>query len=75
MLLGFDLQGWITLIAGLLLALITLFVGYDHVDFFGGAALRLNQQVGVSLLLPPLHRRFLELIATELADLAGGSAV
>jgi hypothetical protein len=40
--LGFDLQGAITLIAGLLLALITLFTGYDHVDFFWGPTLQLN---------------------------------
>jgi hypothetical protein len=139
--LGFDLQGWITLIAGLLLALITLFTGYDHVHFFWGPTLRLDQQIGVFILLAslaplvveaqlasrrrsrdqidraeaadtaarerdraaedreraartdrlqaralragalvwldptPLHRRFLQLIATELADLAGGSAV
>ncbi|QPN59153.1 hypothetical protein H8F24_13835 [Synechococcus sp. CBW1002] len=53
-LLGFDLQGWITLIAGLLLALITLFTGYDHVHVFWGPTLRLNQQVGISLLLASL---------------------
>jgi len=53
-LLGFDMQGWITLIAGILLALITLFAGYDHVDFFGAATLRLNQQIGISLLLASL---------------------
>lgn len=28
---GFDLQGWIAVIGGILLALITLFTGYDHV--------------------------------------------
>jgi hypothetical protein len=144
--LGFDLQGAITLIAGLLLALITLFTGYDHVDFFWGPTLQLNKQIGVSVLAAslatlvveaqlasrrrvrdsrdriraqedrvreqedrareadetarerdraarasqlqaralragalvwldptPLHRRFLQLIATELADLAGGA--
>jgi len=43
-LLGFDLHGAITLIAGFLLALITLFAGYDHVHFFWGPTLRLNQQ-------------------------------
>ena len=153
MVLGFDLQGAITLIAGLLLALITLFTGYDHVDFFWGPTLQLNKQIGVSVLAAslatlvveaqlasrrrvrdsrdriraqedrvreqedrareqedrareadetarerdraarasqlqaralragalvwldptPLHRRFLQLIATELADLAGGA--
>jgi hypothetical protein len=137
--LGFDLQGAITLIAGALLALITLFTAYDHVDFFWGPTLQLNKQIGVFVLAAslatlaleaqlasrrrsrdqidrseaedaaarerdraaeereraartdrlqaralragafvwldptPLHRRFLQLIATELADLAGGS--
>ena len=146
MILGFDLQGAITLTAGLLLALITLFTGYGHVHFFWGPTLQLNKQIGVSVLAAslatlvveaqlasrrrirdsgdriraqedrareqedrareadetarerdrsarasqlqaralragalvwldptPLHRRFLQLIATELADLAGGS--
>lgn len=50
MLFGFDLQGAITLIAGLLLALITLFTGklfnsdHPHVHFFWGPTIRLNQQ-------------------------------
>jgi hypothetical protein len=108
--LALDQQGWITLLAG------ALFRGHDHVEFFWGATLQLNQQVGGSVLLAslttlvieaqlasrrrvrdsrdradqlqaralragalvwlepsPLHRRFLQLIATELADLAGGS--
>jgi len=52
--LGFDLQGAITLIAGLLLALITLFTGYDHVDLFGRVTVRINQQVGVFILLASL---------------------
>jgi hypothetical protein len=30
--LGFDRQGWITVFAALLLALITLFTNYTHVD-------------------------------------------
>jgi hypothetical protein len=38
------------LIAGFLLALITLFTGYDHVDFFWGPTLQLNKQLGVSVL-------------------------
>ena len=29
---GLDRQGWITFFAAILLALITLFAGYDHVD-------------------------------------------
>ena len=54
MLFGFDLQGWITVVAGVLLALITLFTGYDHVDLFGRVAVRINQQIGVFILLASL---------------------
>ena len=57
---GFDFQGWITLIAGILLALITLFTGYDHVDLFGGATLRLNQQIGIALIFASLAPLALE---------------
>jgi hypothetical protein len=53
-LLGFDLQGWITVVAGVLLALITLFTGYDHVDLFGRVTVRINQQIGVFILLASL---------------------
>ncbi|WP_341885263.1 hypothetical protein [Synechococcus sp. UW140] len=53
----FDIQGWITLILGGLLALITLFSSYSrvHIPFIGAVAL--NQQIGVLLLaalVPPL---------------------
>jgi len=130
--LGFDRQGWITVFAGLLLALITLLTSYDHVDILGAASFDLPQQAGIPCIAAavatavaeaqlasndrrrrgalldraeaataqereraaradqlqaralragalvwldptPLHRRFLQLIATELADLAGGS--
>ena len=54
MLFGFDLQGWITVVAGVLLALITLFTGYDHVDLFGRVTVRINQQIGVFILLASL---------------------
>ena len=54
MLFGFDLQGWIAVIGGILLALITLFTGYDHVDLFGRATIWINQQIGVSVLLASL---------------------
>ncbi len=52
----FDIQGWITLILGGLLALITLFTLYSHVyiPFLGTVAL--DQQIGV-LLLAALVRR------------------
>ena len=54
MFLRFDLQGWITVIGGFLLGLITLFTGYDHVDLFGRATVRINQQVGLLVLLASL---------------------
>ena len=54
MFLGFDLQGWLTVVAGVLLALITLFTGYDHVDLFGRVTVRINQQIGVFILLASL---------------------
>ena len=47
MLLGFDRQGWITVFAALLLALITLFTNYTHVDFLGAASVDLPQQAGI----------------------------
>ena len=40
----FDLIGWITLLAGALLALITLFTSYGHVDIPGLGPIPLNQQ-------------------------------
>ncbi len=43
---GLDQQGWITIIAGLLLVLITLFTSYSHVDIPSFGAIGLNQQVG-----------------------------
>ena len=45
--LGFDRQGWITVIAAVLLALITLFSSYDHVSVLGAAAIHLPQQAGI----------------------------
>ena len=53
----FDIQGWITLILGGLLALITLFTSYSHVHLPFLGAIAVNQQIGVLLLLalvPPL---------------------
>ena len=53
----FDIQGWITLILGCLLALITLFSSYSHVHIPFIGAVALNQQIGVLLLfamVPPL---------------------
>jgi hypothetical protein len=127
-----DLQGWIQVVAGLVIALIALLTSYDHISLPAGASLQLPQQWGVWFIVAsmalvlvdaqlatgsrlraanvaaeernraaeereraarsdrvqaralragalvwldpsPLHRRFLELISTELADLAGGS--
>ena len=50
----FDLQGWITLLAGALIALITLFTSYVHVDIPGIGAIPLNQQAGVLLIIASL---------------------
>jgi hypothetical protein len=52
--LGLDLPGWITLVAGFLLALITLFTGYDHVDIPGFRSIWLDQQIGIPLLVASL---------------------
>jgi len=45
--LGFDRQGWIAVFAALLLALITLFTSYAHVDLLGAASIDLPQQAGI----------------------------
>ena len=54
MILGFDRQGWITVFAALLLALITLFTSYAHVDFLGAASVDLPQQAGIPCILAAL---------------------
>ena len=41
----FDRQGWITVVAAVLLALIALFTGYDHVAVFRAAAAALATAV------------------------------
>ena len=50
MVFGFDRQGWITVFAALLLALITLFTSYDHVDLLGTASFDIPQQAGIPCL-------------------------
>jgi len=40
----FDFQRWITLLAGALISLITLFASYGHVDIPGVGSIQLNQQ-------------------------------
>jgi hypothetical protein len=46
----FDIQGWITLLLGGLLALITLSSSYSHVQIPFVGAVALDQQIGVLLL-------------------------
>ena len=43
----FDRQGWLTALAAVLLALITLFTGYSHVDLLGTTSIDLPQQAGI----------------------------
>jgi len=74
-LLGFDLQGWITVIGGFLLGLITLFTGYDHVDLFGRATVRINQQIGLLVLIASLATLVVEaqlapVVAIEIRSIA-----
>ena len=52
--LGFDRQGWITVFAALLLALITLLTSYSHVDLLGAASVDLPQQAGIPCILAAL---------------------
>jgi hypothetical protein len=44
---GLDQQGWIQVIAGLVIALIALLSSYDHISLPAGAKLQLPQQWGV----------------------------
>jgi hypothetical protein len=46
-LLACDRQGWVTVLAAVLLALITLFTGNSHVDFLGAASFDRPQQAGL----------------------------
>ena len=43
----FDRQGWLTAVAAVLLALITLFTGYSHVDLLEAASIDRPQQAAV----------------------------
>lgn len=56
----FDHEGWVTVIAGFLLGLITLFTGYDHVVLFGRATVRINQRIGLLVLLASLATMVVE---------------
>jgi hypothetical protein len=46
-----DPSGWTSLTAGLLVILITFFTSYSHVDLFGILQFKVNQQIGIPLLL------------------------
>ena len=46
-----DPVGWVSLAAGLLVILITFFTSYSHVDLFGFLHFKINQQLGIPLLL------------------------
>ena len=43
--------GWVSLAAGVLIILITFFTSYNHVDLFGFLHFKVNQQIGIPLLL------------------------
>jgi hypothetical protein len=55
-----DPMGWISLAAGFLVALITFFTSYSHVDVFGFLQFQVNQQIGIPLLLAALVPLFVE---------------
>jgi len=58
--LGLDRQGWITFFAAILLALITLFAGYDHVSILGAASVGLPQQAGIPCIAVAMATAFAE---------------
>jgi len=53
-----DPMGWASLAAGLLVALITFFTSYSHVDLFGFLHFTVNQQIGIPLLLAAMAALF-----------------
>ena len=53
MLLGFDCQGWIEAIGGLVIGLIALYSSYDHVNLFS-STIYLNQQWGIWFIVASL---------------------
>jgi hypothetical protein len=46
-----DPVDWVSLAAGLLVILITFFTSYSHVNLFGVLRFKVNQQIGIPLLL------------------------
>ena len=55
-----DRQDWITFFAAIILALITLFAGYDHVSILGAAFVDLPQQAGIPCLFAAVAPAFAE---------------
>jgi hypothetical protein len=55
-----DRQDWITFLAAQLLALITLFAGYDHVDLLGVASIDIPQQAGIACIAAAVATTFAE---------------
>jgi hypothetical protein len=55
-----DSMGWASLAAGLLVVLITFFTSYSHVDFLGFLHFKVDQQIGIPLLLAALAPLFVE---------------
>ena len=53
-----DPMGWASLAAGLLVASITFFTSYSHVDLFGFIQFKVNQQIGIPLLLAAMAALF-----------------
>jgi len=68
----FGIQGWITLLLGGLLALITLFSSYSHVELPFLGAVALDQQIGglLRLALVPALVGVDEVFSEEVAELA-----
>ena len=53
-----DAMGWASLAAGSLIALITFFTSYSHVNLFGVFQFKVNQQIGIPLLLAAMAALF-----------------
>ena len=59
--LGFDSQGWLQLIGGLVVGLIALYSSYDHFNVFG-RVISLNQQWGIWFIVASLAVVFIEFV-------------
>ncbi|MFM8277395.1 MAG: hypothetical protein ACKN89_10510 [Cyanobium sp.] len=53
-----DAMGWASLAAGSLIVLITFFTSYSHVNLFGVFQFKINQQIGIPLLLAAMAALF-----------------